>query len=101
LIKSLCQALGVTSNVQSPTFALVNEYEGAKQRIIYHFDFYRIKDELEALDIGIEEYFDQGDYCFVEWPGKIESLWPEHYLLLELHLDSDTGERVLAVSKVG
>lgn len=101
LIKSLCRALGVVSTVQSPTFALVNEYEGADQKVIYHFDFYRIKDEMEALDIGIEEYFDQGDFCFVEWPDKIESLWPAQYMLLELQVDLDTEERVLEVSKLG
>ena len=94
LIRSLCENLGVTSVVHSPTFALVNEYITTEKKIIYHFDFYRIKDETEALDIGVEEYFDSGDFCFVEWPEKIESLWPLHYLLLDLHLE-ENGERVL------
>ena len=94
LIRSLCENLGVTSVVHSPTFALVNEYITTGKKTVYHFDFYRIKDETEALDIGIEEYFDSGDFCFIEWPEKIESLWPLHYLLLDLHLE-ENGERVL------
>lgn len=94
LIRSLCGHMGVTSVVHSPTFALVNEYITTDKKTIYHFDFYRIKDETEALDIGIEEYFDSGDFCFVEWPEKIESLRPLSYLLLDLHLE-ENGERVL------
>lgn len=100
LIKALCKNLGVTSMVHSPTFSLVNEYISNRQQTIYHFDFYRIKDEMEALDIGVEEYFDSGDYCFVEWPQKIEGLWPLEYLLLNLELD-ETGARVLRAEKIG
>lgn len=98
LIKSLCGQLGVTSVVHSPTFALVNEYVSSDKKIIYHFDFYRIQDETEALDIGVEEYFDSGDFCFVEWPEKIELLWPQQYLLLHLHMEE--GERVLKVEEI-
>jgi tRNA threonylcarbamoyladenosine biosynthesis protein TsaE len=98
LITSLCRRLGVSSHVQSPTFSLVNEYEAARQ-LIYHFDFYRIKDETEALDMGVEEYFYSGDFCFVEWPGKISSLWPEHYLHLDLSAD-ESGVRTLQVRAV-
>ncbi|MCE6991534.1 tRNA (adenosine(37)-N6)-threonylcarbamoyltransferase complex ATPase subunit type 1 TsaE [Dyadobacter sp. CY323] len=98
LIKALCKALGVRSHVQSPTFSLVNEYD-AGDRLVYHFDFYRIKDETEALDMGVEEYFDSGEYCFVEWPDKIESLWPASYLKLHLQAD-ESGIRVLEVVKV-
>ncbi|MDR6803963.1 tRNA threonylcarbamoyladenosine biosynthesis protein TsaE [Dyadobacter sp. BE34] len=98
LIKALCSHLGVTTHVQSPTFSLVNEYD-AGGRTIYHFDFYRIKDETEALDMGVEEYFDSGDLCFVEWPGKVENLWPLKYM--QLHLEADeTGMRILEVTKV-
>lgn len=98
LIKALCSHLGVTTHVQSPTFSLVNEYD-AEGRTIYHFDFYRIKDETEALDMGLEEYFDSGDLCFVEWPGKVENLWPLNYM--QLHLEADeTGMRILEVTKV-
>ena len=100
LIKALCKNLGVTSMVHSPTFSLVNEYITSNRLTIYHFDFYRIMDEVEALDIGVEEYFDSGDFCFVEWPQKIEGLWPLEYLLLNLSLNDD-GERELVVEKVG
>ncbi|WP_167268751.1 tRNA (adenosine(37)-N6)-threonylcarbamoyltransferase complex ATPase subunit type 1 TsaE [Dyadobacter arcticus] len=98
LIKALCIKLGVKSNIQSPTFSLVNEYD-AGGKPIYHFDFYRIKDETEALDMGVEEYFDSGNYCFVEWPGKIEYLWPLTYLRLNLQAD-ESGMRTLEISKV-
>jgi tRNA threonylcarbamoyladenosine biosynthesis protein TsaE len=98
LIKAICRHLGVVSNVQSPTFSLVNEYTAGRDSI-YHFDFYRIKNETEALDMGIEEYFDSGYFCFVEWPGMIESLWPQHYLHLNLRAD-ESGMRVLEVNKV-
>lgn len=98
LIKAICQQLGVNSPVQSPTFSLVNEYQ-AQNSCVYHFDFYRIKDETEALDMGIEEYFDSGCFCFVEWPGKIENLWPEKYMLLMLQAD-ESGLRTLEISKI-
>jgi len=98
LIKALCKQLGVRSHVQSPTFSLVNEYD-AGDKLVYHFDFYRIKEETEALDMGVEEYFDSGHFCFVEWPGKIESLWPLNYL--QIHLESDeNGMRTLEVKRV-
>ncbi|HEV7348655.1 tRNA (adenosine(37)-N6)-threonylcarbamoyltransferase complex ATPase subunit type 1 TsaE [Telluribacter sp.] len=97
LIKKLCSQLGVVSLVQSPTFALVNEYQTAEGGLIYHFDFYRIKNETEALDMGVEEYFDAGDYCFVEWPGRILSLWPSSYLLVDMSTDEE-GERTVRAS---
>ncbi len=76
LIKSMAKILEIQDTVNSPTFALVNEYRTAKDEPVYHFDFYRIDDEEEALDMGIEEYFDQDAYCFVEWPDKIKNLLP-------------------------
>jgi tRNA threonylcarbamoyladenosine biosynthesis protein TsaE len=98
LIKALCRQLGVKSHVQSPTFSLVNEYDTG-DTLVYHFDFYRIKDETEALDMGVEEYFDSGYFCFVEWPGKIESLWPLNYLLIHMEAD-ESGLRTLEVRRV-
>jgi tRNA threonylcarbamoyladenosine biosynthesis protein TsaE len=74
LIKSICSGLKVKDTVTSPTYSLVNEYEGA-ETTIYHFDFYRIKNEEEAFDMGFEEYVYSGNYCFIEWPEKIENLW--------------------------
>ncbi len=89
LIKEICKGLGVSENVSSPTFALVNEYLGANSNSIYHFDFYRLKSETEALDIGSEEYFSSGNICLIEWPSKIESLIPPHHLRISLKVDNN------------
>jgi tRNA threonylcarbamoyladenosine biosynthesis protein TsaE len=79
LIKALCDELGVTDTVSSPTFSIVNEYRGARGQKIYHFDFYRLKSPLEAYDLGYEEYLYSKAYCFIEWPEKLEELMPlEH-----------------------
>ncbi len=78
LIKALVKTLGVKDTVSSPTFSLVNEYRTNENKSVFHFDFYRINDEVEALDMGIEEYFDTDAYCFVEWPEKIINLLPLH-----------------------
>ncbi len=76
LIKEIVKQLGVTDTVSSPTFSLVNEYHTAQNEKVFHFDFYRIDTEEEALDIGIEEYFYSDNWCFVEWPNKVENLLP-------------------------
>ena len=76
-IKAVCEELGVDDTVTSPTFAIVNEYEAAQGRPIYHFDFYRIKKVSEAYDMGCEEYFYSGHPCFIEWPELIEDVLPE------------------------
>jgi tRNA threonylcarbamoyladenosine biosynthesis protein TsaE len=93
LIKALCAELGVNSPVSSPTFAIVNEYEGAQHRI-YHFDFYRLKTQTEALDMGCEEYFYSGDYCFIEWPEKIPDVLPSHYINITISVLNDTGRKI-------
>lgn len=93
LIKELCRQLGVKENVSSPTFSIVNEY-AAKEGNIYHFDFYRLKDEQEAFDFGYEEYFYSGEYCFVEWPEKIENLLPEDAVSISITANSE-GERTI------
>jgi len=79
LIKNICQHYKVMDNVSSPTFSIVNEYKTSDDQIIFHFDFYRINDESEALDMGIDEYFDSGNLCLIEWPDKIASLLPDKY----------------------
>lgn len=84
-IKALCRAMGSTDNITSPTFALVNEYDTAGAKKIYHFDFYRLRNPEEALDIGLDEYIYSEQYCFMEWPEKIESLLPEE--LVEVHIE--------------
>jgi len=84
LIKELCAQLGVEQNVCSPTFAIINEYTERGGDPIYHFDFYRLKDINEAYDIGYEEYFYSGCYCFTEWTEKVETLLPDHYLRIDI-----------------
>ena len=76
-IKAICEELGVEDVVNSPTFAIVNEYTDGNGEPIFHFDFYRIKKESEAYDIGFEEYVYSGHLCFMEWPELIEDLLPE------------------------
>ena len=99
LIKSLCRALGVVSTVQSPTFSIVNEYTTHEGYSVYHFDCYRLRNEAEALDIGIEEYFDSGNYCFIEWPERINSLWPATYYQVHLSASPD-GSRTAETEMV-
>lgn len=89
LIKVLAKELGVTDRVSSPTFSLVNEYQSDKGNTLYHFDFYRIKKEEEALDIGIDEYFYSDNYCFVEWPKKIENLVPLNAVAIHIKVNND------------
>lgn len=80
LIKEICKQLGVLDEVKSPTFSIVNEYQTKSGEVIYHFDFYRLKSIDEALDIGIEEYFDSGNLMIIEWPENIIELLPSPYL---------------------
>ena len=78
-IQSLCREMEVEDKVSSPTFSLVNEYYSPKYGALYHFDFYRLNDEDEALDMGVEDYLSSGNYCFMEWAGKISNLLPDRY----------------------
>jgi len=86
LIKEICKELKVQDSISSPTFSLVNEYQTSTNEKVFHFDFYRITDQEEALDIGIEEYFYNNDWCLIEWPGNIENLLPLD--AVEIHLTS-------------
>ena len=92
-IKALCEELGVTDVVNSPTFAIINEYAAGKEKI-YHFDFYRINKPEEALDFGYEDYFYSGSFCFVEWPEKIADLLPEDTLKLYITEDADGSREI-------
>ena len=98
-IKALCRALGSADNVTSPSFALINEYGTAQDALIYHFDFYRIKSLDEAFDLGYEDYFYSGNYCFIEWPEKVEALLPERYVRVEIGAEED-GTRILTATLV-
>lgn len=84
LIKEITKELGVIDVVSSPTFSLVNEYHTQNSTKVYHFDFYRIEDEEEALDIGVDEYFYSGDWCLIEWPLKIKNLLPLESVLIKI-----------------
>jgi tRNA threonylcarbamoyladenosine biosynthesis protein TsaE len=84
LIKEIGRLLKVKNNVTSPTFSIVNEYMTEKGEVLYHFDFYRIKDESEAMDIGVEEYFYSGNLCFIEWASLIPHLLPAQYLKINI-----------------
>lgn len=92
--KALCAELGVIDLVQSPTFSLVNEYETDSGATIYHFDFYRVSQAEEALNIGVEEYFYSGNLCLIEWPENISELIPDAYLKIEIEVEGDESRMI-------
>ena len=93
-IKALCNALGVTDMVNSPTFSIVNEYIDGEGNSIYHFDFYRIKRLSEAYDIGFEDYVYSGNLCLMEWPELVEELLPDDVVRVTIEEQAD-GSRVI------
>lgn len=93
-IKAVCECLGVEDVINSPTFAIVNEYRSATGELIYHFDFYRIKKLEEVYDMGYEDYFYSGALCFIEWPELVEELLPEDAVKVRIEED-ETGCRLL------
>lgn len=95
-IRYICQELEVVENVSSPTFSIINEYSCKNGELVYHFDFYRIEKEQEAVDIGCEEYFYSGNICLVEWPEKILNLVPEPKI--EVTIVSDGVNRKITFS---
>ncbi|MBQ2779097.1 MAG: tRNA (adenosine(37)-N6)-threonylcarbamoyltransferase complex ATPase subunit type 1 TsaE [Bacteroidaceae bacterium] len=95
-IKALCEAMGVEDAINSPTFAIVNEYESAAGDTIYHFDFYRIKSIAEVYNMGYEEYLYGNAYCFIEWPELIEELLPEETVKVTIEESTD-GHRTITM----
>jgi tRNA threonylcarbamoyladenosine biosynthesis protein TsaE len=93
LIKEMCKVLGFKENTDSPTFSILNIYEG--ENIIYHFDFYRIKSLDEVLELGFEEYFFSDEYVFLEWPEKIESLIPEDFSCIKIEINPDNTRKII------
>ena len=96
LIKALAATLGVNGATSSPTFSLVNEYQTYDNHLVYHFDFYRLKTETEALDMGADEYFYSGNWCFIEWAEKISNLIPDLHSVITIVLKPD-GKRYLTL----
>lgn len=96
-IKGLIKELGSNDDVTSPTFSLVNEYDTEHGEKIYHFDFYRIEDETEALDIGLEDYLYSDAYCLIEWPNKIINFVPNEHHTITIEIDN--GVRKLTLDK--
>ena len=94
-IKAVCEELGVEDVINSPTFAIVNEYVDGHGEPIYHFDFYRIKKEQEVLDIGYEDYVYSGNVCFMEWPELIEKLLPDDAVKVTIEEEEDGRRKVL------
>jgi tRNA threonylcarbamoyladenosine biosynthesis protein TsaE len=95
LIKNICNFLGVKDEVSSPTFSIVNEYETNDNERLYHFDFYRLEEEEEALDMGVEEYFYSDKLCLIEWPSKVESLLPEKRIELLISVLQEKREFII------
>ncbi len=94
----LCQGLGVTDYVTSPTFTIVNEYDGNAFRV-FHFDMYRIEEEDELLEIGFDEYLSSGGVCVIEWPQNTKSYIPKHRYEVEITRNGENG-RVISISKI-
>ena len=94
LIRTLAAALGVTDDVSSPTFALVNEYRDGRDQPVYHFDFYRIDSIEEAERIGATEYLDSGYLCLVEWPARVAALLPVPHLEVRVTVQPDEAREI-------
>lgn len=88
-IKKICNTLGVIDNTSSPTFSVINEYRTKTNEKIFHFDFYRLKNENEAYDLGYEDYFYYNNYCFIEWPEKISSLLPKDIVNVTISVEGE------------
>lgn len=93
-IKAICEQMGITDVINSPTFSIVNEYTLPDGGSVYHFDFYRINKVEEVYDMGYEEYFYSGNKCFMEWPEKIEALLPDDCLKVNIEVLND-GRRMV------
>lgn len=99
-IRALCQQLGVDAEeANSPSFSIINEYRSdTTAELIYHFDLYRLESVDDALEIGVEDYFDSGALCLLEWPERIEPLLPDDTVVVEISVDPATDSRTLTVT---
>lgn len=98
-INAVCRALGVDAEeTSSPSFAIVNEYRSdTNAELIYHFDLYRLENVDDALEIGIEDYFDSGAVCLLEWPERIEAILPDDTVMVDITVDPETDARTIAI----
>jgi len=94
-IKALSKSLGVSEATSSPTFSLVNEYQTTEGDLVYHFDVYRLENESEAYDMGIDEYLYSGEWCFIEWAEKIPSLIPSEHSTITLKVNKDGTRKLI------
>lgn len=95
LIKIILKHLKVKDLVKSPTFSIVNEYLTSDNKIIYHFDFFRIKDKIEVINIGFEDYLDSSNFCFIEWPNSIKNLLPNDINKIKMEYVSETKRKII------
>ena len=95
LIKIILKHLKVKDLVKSPTFSIVNEYLTSDNKIIYHFDFFRIKDKIEVINIGFEDYLDSSNFCFIEWPNNIKNLLPNDINKIMMEYVSETKRKII------
>jgi tRNA threonylcarbamoyladenosine biosynthesis protein TsaE len=93
-VKAICEVLGSTDTVVSPTFTIVNEYTTKENDPMYHFDFYRINKITEVYDIGIDEYFDSGNFCFMEWPELVEEILPPETVRVNINVMPDDSREI-------
>ena len=96
LIKAICEHLGVVDEMSSPTFSIVNEYQNDSEEVIYHFDFYRLEEIDEAVNIGVEDYFFSGNMCFIEWADMIRELLPNNYVEININLVDHNTRHLIA-----
>ena len=94
-INAICAELGVDDVTNSPSFSIVNEYRSeTTAELIYHFDFYRLEDEREAEDIGVDDYFESGAVCLIEWPERIDNLLPDHTVRVDIVANDDNSRTI-------
>ena len=100
-IHALCEYLGVTSAIGSPTYSIINEYKGASDSTIYHMDFYRLKDEEEALQAGVEDCILSGHLCLIEWPEIAKGLLPDDCFHIHIHLINPRQRSITTINSLG
>jgi tRNA threonylcarbamoyladenosine biosynthesis protein TsaE len=98
LVRALCQYLDVADHTSSPTFSIVNEYQTKNNKSVFHFDFYRINKQSEVYDLGYENYFFSGSYCFIEWPQQIENLLDMPYV--KINIETNQLQRIITLNKI-